>query len=204
AMSVRVKICGITRIEDAELAVSAGADMIGLNFYAPSPRSLTLERARTIRDVVGGRCEVAGVFVNAPRGYVAERLRELRLDALQFHGDEGDQDLAGWPVKVIRAFRLKSPAAIAAIAGCKANYVLLDTFHPTLFGGTGVARPLDGLADVDLSRAIISGGLTPDNVAEAAALNPYAVDVASGVESTPGIKDPSKLRSFIANAKSSR
>jgi phosphoribosylanthranilate isomerase len=203
-MSVRVKICGITSVEDAELALAFGADMIGLNFYAPSPRSLTLERARVIRGAIGGRCEVAGVFVNASRDYIAERLRELRLGALQFHGDESDGDLAGWPVKVIRALRLKSGLPLAAIADCKADYVLLDTFHPGLFGGTGVARPLGGLEKIDLARAFISGGLTPDNVAEAAALKPYAVDVASGVESAPGVKDRAKLRSFIANAKSSR
>jgi phosphoribosylanthranilate isomerase len=203
-MSVRVKICGITRTEDAELALSLGADMIGLNFHAPSPRSLTLESARAIRDVIGDRCDVAGVFVNAPRGYVAKCLRELCLDALQFHGDESDGDLAGWPVKVIRALRIKTGGPLATISDCKADYVLLDTFHPGLFGGTGVARPLGGLEKIDLARAIISGGLTPDNVAEAAALKPYAVDVASGVESAPGVKDPSKLRSFIFNAKSPR
>jgi phosphoribosylanthranilate isomerase len=203
-MSVRVKICGITRVEDAQLAAAMGADIIGLNFYPPSPRSLTLERAQAIRDAIGDRCAVAGVFVNAPREYVAERMRELRLDALQFHGDESEDELAGWPVKVIRALRLKPADSLAGIAGCKADYVLLDTFHPELFGGTGAARALDGLDAVDLSRAIISGGLTPDNVARAAALRPYAVDVASGVESAPGIKDPSKLRSFIVNAKSAR
>ncbi|HJU27704.1 MAG TPA: phosphoribosylanthranilate isomerase [Candidatus Binataceae bacterium] len=203
-MSVRVKICGITGAEDAELALSFGADIVGLNFYPSSPRSLTLERARPIREIIGNRCEVVGVFVNAPRDYVADRMRELRLDALQFHGDESDDDLAGWPVKVIRALRLKSADSFAAIAGCNADYVLLDTFHPALFGGTGVARSLDGLDKIDLGRAIISGGLTPDNVAAAAALRPYAVDVASGVESAPGIKDPSKLRSFIVNAKSAR
>lgn len=203
-MSVRVKICGVTRVEDAELALSLGADMIGLNFYPPSPRSLTLERARAIRDAIGDRCEVAGVFVNAAREYVAARMRELRLDALQFHGDESDDALIGWPVKVIRALRLKSADSLAAVAASKADYVLLDTFHPELFGGAGVARALDGLEKIDLGRAIIAGGLTPDNVARAAALAPYAVDVASGIETAPGIKDASKLRSFIVNAKSAR
>ena len=89
-------------------------------------------------------------------------------------------------------------------ARTKADYVLLDTFHPELYGGTGASRPLDGLKGLDLARVFISGGLHPGNVAEACALRPYAVDVASGVESSPGIKDPAKLRSFIANAKSAR
>jgi len=201
-MTVRVKICGVTREEDAELVIAFGADMIGLNFYPPSPRSLTLEQARGLRFVIGNRCEVAGVFVNAARSYIDQRLRELRLDYLQFHGDEDDEALSGWPVKVIRAVRQKSAVSADAIEHCKADYVLLDTWHPQLFGGTGRTRSLEGLGGLSLGRVILSGGLSPDNVAQAAALRPYAVDVASGIESAPGIKDPAKLRSFISNAKS--
>ena len=203
-MSVRIKICGVTRVEDAELAIALGADMIGLNFYPPSPRSLTLDRAVSIRRAIGHRCEVAGVFVNATREYVADLLGKVGLDLLQFHGDEEESALTGWPVRVIRALRLRSGTPAELISRTAADYVLLDTFHPELFGGTGQTRPLAGLENLDLSRVFISGGLTPDNVAEAAALQPYAVDVASGVESAPGIKDPFKLRSFIVNAKSAR
>jgi len=203
-VSVRVKICGVTRIEDAAAAIALGAEMIGLNFYPPSPRCLTIDRAREIRRAIGRRALAAGVFVNASRDYVCERLSELDLDLIQFHGDEDESALAGWPVKVIRAFRLRADAPDAVLPATIADYVLLDTFHPGLYGGTGQARPLAGLERFDLSRVFISGGLTPANVAAAAALNPFAVDVASGVESAPGIKDPAKLRSFIANAKSSR
>jgi phosphoribosylanthranilate isomerase len=201
-MTVRVKICGVTREEDAELAIGFGADMIGLNFYPPSPRSLTLEQARGIRLVIGNRCEVVGIFVNAPPSYIEQRMRELRLDYLQFHGDEDDEALLGWPLKVIRAVRQKGAVSADAIERCKADYVLLDTWHPQLFGGTGRARSLDGLGGLPFGRVILSGGLSPENVARAAALLPYAVDVASGIESAPGIKDPAKLRSFILNAKS--
>jgi len=200
--TVQVKICGVTRAEDAELAIACGADMIGLNFYPPSPRSLTLEQACSLRLVIGNRCEVAGIFVNAARSYIDHRLSELRLDYLQFHGDEDDDALSGWPVKVIRAVRQKGAASAEAIERCKADYVLLDTWHPQLFGGTGRARSLEGLGGLTLGRVILSGGLSPENVAQAAALHPYAVDVASGIESAPGIKDPAKLRSFILNAKS--
>ncbi len=203
-MSVRVKICGVTRVADAECAITLGADIIGLNFYPPSPRALSLERARELRAAIGDRCQVAGVFVNAERGYIAERLDALRLDWLQFHGDEPDDALRGWPVKVIRALRLRAAATPAALARGSADYVLVDTFHPGLFGGTGQAQPLSGLEDTDLSRVFLSGGLTADNVAAAVALAPFGVDVASGVESAPGIKDAGKLRSFIANAKSAR
>jgi phosphoribosylanthranilate isomerase len=203
-VSVRIKICGITRVEDAGTAIALGAQMIGLNFYAPSPRCLTIERAREIRDSIGRRATVVGVFVNADRAYICERLREVELDLIQFHGDEDEDALRGWPVKVIRAFRLHADAADASLPATCADYTLLDTFHPGLYGGTGRMRPLAGLERFDLSRVIISGGLTPANVAQAAALKPYAIDVASGVESTPGIKDPARLRSFITNAKFSR
>ncbi len=201
-MSVRIKICGVARVEDAELAVGLGADIIGLNFYPPSPRYLGLEHAQAIRDAIGDRCEVAGVFVNAAREYIEERLQRLKLDLLQFHGDEDDDALRGWPVKVIRAVRLKDGETLNAYAQGAADYLLVDTFHPSLYGGTGQARGFDTLIGVDLRRVFISGGLSPSNVAAAVKLNPYGVDVASGVESAPGIKDAGKLRSFITNAKS--
>jgi phosphoribosylanthranilate isomerase len=146
---------------------------------------------------------VVGVFVNAGRDYVEERPQDLDLDLIQFHGDEDESALSGWPVKVIRAFRLRADALDAALPVTRADYVLLDTLHPGLYGGSGHARPLTGLERLDLSRTFISGGLTP-GVGATAALRPYAVDVASGVEFAPGIKDHDKLRSFIANAKSPR
>lgn len=201
-MTVKVKICGITREQDAELAIGCGADMIGLNFYPPSPRSLTLEQARCIRQVVGNRCEVVGVFVNAARSYIEHRLSELKLDYLQFHGDEDDDALSGWPLRVIRALRQEGVVSAETIERCKADYVLLDSWHPHLFGGTGRMRSFDSLSGFALGRVILSGGLSPENVAQAAALRPYAVDVASGIESAPGIKDPDKLRRLILNAKS--
>jgi phosphoribosylanthranilate isomerase len=207
-MAVRIKVCGITRCEDAEMAIGLGADFIGLNFYPPSPRCLTLQTAEAIARVGKGRAQLVGIFVNAPRTYTKERLESLELDLLQFHGDEDDDALKGWPVPVIRALRLRSDAALdainIAIGEIKADFTLLDTFHPQLFGGTGQARRLEALSALDLGRVFVSGGLTPDNVVEAVALNPYAIDVASGVESAPGIKDPSKLASFIANARSSK
>jgi phosphoribosylanthranilate isomerase len=207
-MAVRIKICGITRCKDAELAVGLGADFIGLNFYPPSPRCLTMEAAGAIARAVKGRARLVGVFVNAARAYTKERLDSLDLDLLQFHGDEDDDAMRGWPVPVIGALRLGSDASLDAIeAGLgkiKADFILIDTFHPRLFGGTGQARRLDILGALDLSRVFVSGGLTPDNAAEAAALNPYALDVASGVEAAAGVKDPRKLESFIANARTSR
>ena len=200
-MTVRVKICGITCVEDAHAAVDAGADLIGLNFYAQSPRYLELDRAIEIRAAIGSRAAVVGLFVNATRAYIDERLRAASLDMIQFSGDEDDAAIAGWPVPSIVTRRLKAGADVTPH---RADYVLFDAFDARLLGGTGSRIPLHQLRRFDLSRAFVAGGLNPDNVAEVAALNPYAVDCASGVESSPGVKDHEKLRSFVNNAKRSR
>jgi phosphoribosylanthranilate isomerase len=202
-MSVRVKICGVTTPEDARLAVAYGADLIGLNFYPPSPRYVDRERACRIREAIGASAAVVGLFVNAERKDIEECRREVGLDMIQFHGDEDENAITGWPVKVIRALRIKAETPEADCTTL-ADYRLLDTFHPGLYGGTGQRLAAPWLSGADLSSTILAGGLTPENVAEAAALKPYAVDVAGGVESAPGVKDPVKLRSFIAHAKSSR
>lgn len=201
-MSVRVKICGVTTPEDAKLAIACGADLIGLNFYPPSPRYLDRDRACRIREAIGANAIVVGLFVNAAREDIEDCRRELGLDMIQFHGDEDESAITGWPVKVIRAMRVKGGTSEEEYT-TRADYRLLDTFHPGLYGGTGQRLVATWLGCADLSRTILAGGLTPENVAEAAALKPYAVDVAGGVESAPGAKDPAKLRSFIANAKSS-
>lgn len=202
-MTVRVKICGITRVEDARAAIAAGADMIGLNFYAKTPRFVDVDRAREIREAVGARAVVVGVFVNAERAYIDERIRAVSLDMIQFSGDEDVATLAGWPVPSIVVRRLKVGDG-SSVRSHRGDYVLYDAFDAKLFGGTGNRISLDQLRAVDLSRAFIAGGLNPDNVAEVAALEPYAVDCASGVESSSGVKDHEKLRSFINNAKRSR
>ena len=202
-MTVRVKICGITRVEDAHAAIAAGADMIGLNFYANSPRYVDIARACQIRAAVGSRAAVIGVFVNADRAYIDERMRLAELDMIQFSGDEDDAALAGWPVPSIVTRRLKQ-GDLSSVMPHHADYVLFDAFNEKLYGGSGSRIPLEQLRRLDLSRAFVAGGLNPDNVAEVAALEPYAVDCASGVESSPGVKDHDKLWSFVKNAKRSR
>jgi phosphoribosylanthranilate isomerase len=202
-MTVRVKICGVTRAEDAVASVDAGADLIGLNFFAPSPRYVSIDRARIVRDAIGVRVKVVGVFVNATREYVEDRLRALSLDLLQFSGDEDDAMLAGWPVPVIAAYRMKTGES-GRVATRAADFILVDAFDSELYGGTGSRISLDQLRGLDTSRAFIAGGLTPDNVADVTSLLPYGVDCASGVESSPGIKDHAKVRSFVANAKRAR
>ena len=128
-------------------------------------------------------------------------LRAASLDMIQFSGDEDDAALAGWPVPSIVTRRLKAGETVTPH---RADYVLYDAFDAKLLGGTGNRISLEQLRRLDLSRAIVAGGLNPDNVAEVAALEPYAVDCASGVESSPGVKDHDKLRSFVNNAKRSR
>ncbi len=202
-MTVRVKICGVMRAEDAIAAIEAGADLIGLNFFEPSPRYISIERARIVRDAIGGRAKVVGVFVNATRDYVDERLRALSLDLLQFSGDEDDAMLTGWPVPTIAVHRVKT-GETGPIRMRGADFILVDAFDSKLYGGTGCRISLEQLRSIDTSRAFIAGGLTPDNVAEAAALSPYGVDCASGVESSPNVKDHDKIRSFVTNAKRAR
>src|ERR1039457_3466567 len=125
-MTVRVKICGVTRIEDAHAAIAAGADMIGLNFYAKSPRYVEVDRAREIRAAIGSRATVIGVFVNAERAYIDDRLRAASLDMIQFSGDEDDAALAGWPVPSIVTCRLK-PGEMLSVTPRRAG--------PRAFGG---------------------------------------------------------------------
>ena len=127
----------------------------------------------------------------------------LRLDLLQFSGDEDDAMLAGWPVPVIAAYRVKT-GETGRVGMRSVDFILIDAFDSKLYGGTGSRISLEQLRGLATSRAFIAGGLNPDNVAEVAALGPYGVDCASGVESSPGMKDHDKLRSFVANAKRSR
>jgi phosphoribosylanthranilate isomerase len=202
-MTVRVKICGVTSVDDAVASIEAGADLIGLNCFAPSPRYISIDRARVVRDAIGMRVKVVGVFVNATRDYVHERLRELSLDLLQFSGDEDDAMLAGWPVPVIAAYKVKA-GETGRVNTRVADFILVDAFDSKLYGGTGSRISLEQLRSLDTSRAFIAGGLTPDNVADVASLLPYGVDCASGVESSLGVKDHAKLRSFVANAKRAR
>ena len=204
----KIKFCGITRLEDAELAVGAGAWAIGLIFWPHSPRRVELGAAAEIAAAVKRRAEVAGVFVNATLDHVAQTADGVGLTMLQFHGDEGPAYCAEAArrtgAKVIKAARVRSGADVQALASFHTDYHLLDSYTAGVPGGTGETFSWD-IARAHRSRVpvILSGGLTPDNVADAiAAVHPYAVDVASGVELSPGRKDPDKLRAFAAAVRS--
>jgi len=204
----KLKFCGITRLDDAELAVAAGAWAIGLIFWPRSPRRAELDAAAEIAAAVKRRAEVAGVFVNATLDHVAQTADAVGLTMLQFHGDEGPAYCAEAArrtgAKVIKAGRVRSGADVQALTTFHTDYHLLDSYTAGVPGGTGetfsweIARAHRGRIPV-----ILSGGLTPDNVGDAiAAVHPYAVDVASGVELSPGRKDPEKLQAFAAAVRS--
>jgi phosphoribosylanthranilate isomerase len=202
-MSAKVKICGLTRPEDADLAVSSGAWAIGMIFYDESPRRIDVETAAEIATANRRRCEVAGVFVNAPLDDVLEKLGSVPLTMLQFHGDEGPSYCAEAArrsgLKVMKAVRAKDAHTVKALSTHKTDLHMLDAYVPGTYGGTGECFNWE-LAAAHPGRPplVLSGGLTPENVGEALSVaRPFAVDVASGVEASPGVKDPDRMRRFF-------
>jgi phosphoribosylanthranilate isomerase len=201
-MSVKVKICGVCTVDDARASVDAGADFLGLNFHAASPRALDEDRAAAIAAAVPGT-PLVGVFVDAPRTRVEAIAAGVGLSALQFHGDEDADYCRGWGWRTIKALRTARRADVRALAARYAvDFVLLDSFVAGTPGGTG--RPIDvrAAAGIPAEHLFLAGGLRPETVADAVrAVRPFAVDVASGVESSPGRKDHAKLEAFIRRAK---
>ncbi len=200
----RIKFCGITNLADAEQALEHGAWALGLNFWNRSRRRCKLGVATEIAAASHRRAEIAGVFVNATLDELSRTAESVGLNMLQLHGDEGPAFCAEAArrtgCQVIKAVRIRSGAEIQALASFHTDFHLLDSYVPDEPGGTGetfawdLARQHEGP-----TRLILSGGLTPDNVATAiATVNPFAVDVATGVELVPGRKDPSKLAAFAA------
>ena len=204
---VRVKICGITRLEDARLAVSLGADALGFNFYEKSPRCLSPSEAWAILRKLPAMVSTVGVFVNWDDSSIIALAKSLRLGAVQLHGDESDV-IASRCAKffpVIKAFQTGPGFSLADLRRfTAASSFLLDAAPPTegssIYGGTGqLANWKIAAGAAKKFPILLAGGLTPENVGEAiVAVRPYAVDVASGVESRPDKKDPSKLRAFFA------
>ena len=201
--AVHVKLCGITSVADAELCVAAGADAIGLNFYPRSPRFVSVDSARTIAASVKGRVLIVGVFVDASFETIAETIREVGLGCVQLHGDEPPELLARFLPHAYKAIRVRDQRSIEDAQRYGGEHVLLDAFVPGEPGGTGRTFAWELAAGLARKRRVtLAGGLVPGNVAAAiAAVRPYAVDVASGVERAPGIKDEALVRAFITAAK---
>jgi phosphoribosylanthranilate isomerase len=197
----RIKICGITRVEDARVAVAAGADAVGLVFYAPSPRNVGLDAARAIIAAIPPFVTVVGLFVDPAQEQVESVLRRCSLGLLQFHGDEAPGFCGGFRLPYIKAARVRADADLVQYLTPyhAAQGWLLDAYHDRLYGGTGETFDWK-LIPRDLDRPVIlSGGLTPENVGAAVRqVRPWAVDVSSGVEAAKGIKDAAKIAAFIA------
>ena len=213
-MAVRVKICGITRLQDVHAACNAGADALGFVFYERSPRHVTIAAATALVRALPPFVQSVGLFVNAEPAYIESVLQAVPLDLLQFHGDETPTDCARFGRPYIKAVRVNQDTDLLKYAAdfAAARGLLLDAYVAGVPGGSG-ERFDWSLIPANLTKPmVLSGGLTPDNVAEAVQrIRPWAVDVSSGVEAAmfldgaevaaKGIKDPNKMAQFIARAK---
>lgn len=204
----KVKICGITSHEDAELSIRFGADILGFNFYPGSKRYVSPEAVATFASELDPTIGKVGVFVNAALDDILFARTLGHLDSIQLHGEETAQFItelrSKMDTRIIKAVRVEHQMEMAELASFGADDILLDSYSANEYGGTGRAfdwklvREFDGCA----GNIFLAGGLHSENVAEAIRIvRPYAVDVASGVESSPGKKDPKKLEAFIRNAK---
>ena len=199
-LRVRVKICGITRVEDALVAVENGADAIGLVFYEPSPRAVSVEQAIKIVSQIPAFISIVGLFVNAEERFVRDVISNVALDLLQFHGDEAPEECSSYGLPFMKAIRVKSDTNLVQ---CAKDYsasraLLLDTYTEGVAGGTGYTFDW-GLIPSDLNKPVVlAGGLTAENVGSAIQqVRPYAVDVSGGVELSKGIKDAAKIAAFM-------
>lgn len=203
-MAVRVKICGITRAEDLQVACKAGADALGFVFYARSPRHLEIAQAAALVAQLPPFVQSVGLFVDAEPAFVDAVLKAVPLDLLQFHGSEAPQQCRHHGRPYLKAVRMREGTDLVKYCADfdDARALLLDAYVPGVPGGTGERFDWD-LIPTGLSLPIVlSGGLAPDNVAQAVtAVRPWAVDVSSGVEAAPGIKDAARVAAFIAQAK---
>lgn len=200
----RVKICGITRVEDAKAAIALGADALGLVFFEKSPRCVSIAQAQAIAAVVPAFTQTVGLFVNASEKDVREVLNHVPLDVLQFHGDETPEFCRLFARPYIKAVRVALAQDIEAAAArfFDARALLFDAHVEGVYGGTGQAFDWRLLPENLTQAWVLSGGLYPENVTEAVAkTGAMAVDVSSGVEAAKGIKDANKMRQFIQGAK---
>ena len=204
-MNTRVKICGITNLADAQAAVEAGADALGFIFYEKSPRFVPLKTAAEISKQLPPFVMRVGVFVNAPEDFVLRAIAECNLTMLQFHGDEPPEFCTQFGLMSMKAFRIRDAETLKLIPNYQTDAYLLDAFSSTTLGGTGEKFNWELAVEAQKfgKPIFLAGGLTPENVAEAVKkVQPFGVDVSSGVESAPGKKDPAKVKAFIAAAKS--
>ena len=196
---IPVKICGITNIEDARCALEAGASAVGFIFYEESARAISPDSAANIADVLPSQMKKVGVFVNHHREFIEKTFSQVPLDLIQLHGGETAEFCSGFSVPVIKVLRVKHGASMSLLNGYDVHALLLDTWKNGQYGGTGKTFDWSLLKDRTEARPIIlSGGLKPENVLTAVeTVRPAAIDVNSGVEVRPGIKDHDKIRSLF-------
>jgi phosphoribosylanthranilate isomerase len=203
-MTVRVKICGVTRPEDAALAIELGASALGFVFWPDSPRVVSVETARLIASRMPPFVARVGVFVDMPPAEVARIVHAVKLDAVQLHGEEQVSRYSSWDTRLIKSVRLESDADVATAAGLPALVTpLVDAADRVKRGGTGKTADWTRAAALSARRPImLAGGLSAENVADAIrTVRPWAVDVSSGVEASPGVKSPERLTQFFASVR---
>ena len=194
---VKVKICGITNVADGRLALQLGADWLGFNFYQPSPRYIEPAAACDIMKQLAADDVAVGLFVNAGTEYIAKVLAQCPLKVVQLHGDEDRhacQEAAELGVKVWKALRIREPGDIEQAKAYDVDAILLDAFHAELYGGTGDSFDWGWIGETVKTKALLAGGINPDNVREALAVGTYGIDLCSGVEKAPGVKDAEKMK----------
>ncbi len=197
---VKTKICGVTSVEDAIAIANAGADAIGLVFYPPSPRYVSIELAREISLALPAFVNVVGLFVDADSETISRVLDKVAIDTVQFHGQEPEHACSQFGKPYIKAFAVQPESDILQVVEqySSANALLLDTYVDNLPGGTGQIFDWKKVPEKCEKPLILAGGLTPENVQSAIEqTNPYAVDVSGGVESSKGKKDIDKVKRFI-------
>ncbi|ABK44831.1 phosphoribosylanthranilate isomerase [Magnetococcus marinus MC-1] len=199
-MAVKIKICGITSLADAWAAHDAGADAMGLVFYPGSPRAVTPQQVAQWRGDLPPFMTVVGLFVNATAQWIASTTALCSLDRIQLHGDESPAQCRAWGARAIRAIRVAEAADLHDLARWPVGALLLDAKIKGSYGGTGACFDWQLLGQAELPKPwILAGGLDPDNVEAAVRqVQPYGVDVSSGVESAPGKKDHNKMHRFVA------
>jgi phosphoribosylanthranilate isomerase len=204
----KVKICGITNLDDARICIDAGADALGLNFVSASPRCISVAEARVITDAVSGSIEIVGVVANMDLDAMRALLGDAHLDTLQLHGDETPSLVSALLPRAYKAVRIASASDVAIAKTFPGDDLLVDAKVDGLLGGSGHTFDWSLVSDIAKERRItLAGGLTPENVQTAIrAVSPYRVDVASGVEvaGNPRKKDVSRVRAFVAAAHSSK
>jgi len=193
----QIKICGITNALDAQLAVRFGADMLGFNFYPSSPRCLDLDLAGSIIGQLPPAVGVVGVFVNQSVEAIIAIARYCCLDWVQLHGDETSEQcrqLHDAGLRIIKALRIRHAGDLEPLDDCPAELILLDAYHPNLYGGSGQVFDWSWINDKVRQRILLAGGITPETIKKALAVGTYGIDLCSGVEKQPALKDPYKLQ----------